>query len=281
MTFDLAKYKLRSQHLVYDDLPWENVPDTHLDEEAINALGYMMDIEGYTSVYLSQLLVSGACLEPTITGFLHVWAYEEMYHSDALRKFLESYGVDVPDSRARDLRMHTNGMRMFNTAVIMVASRWTTVFPAIYLTIGAANELTTLTGYERLAEKTRHPVLSALLARIVKQERQHYAFYRWKAAEYLGASRLARLVTRRYLQSTFVAVGDGAKSKEEIYRLARYLFAGDEGLEAARAIDEEISKLPGLANLGLLERTVQHSSVQGSDAPILVSPTHSRMRHAA
>ncbi|MGC8460651.1 MAG: hypothetical protein ACP5OR_02220 [Candidatus Dormibacteria bacterium] len=281
MTFDLAKYKFRSQHLVYDDLPWENVPDTHLDEEAINALGYMMDIEGYTSVYLSQLLVSGACLEPTITGFLHVWAYEEMYHSDALRKFLESYGVAVPDSRARDLRMRTNGMRMLNTAAIMIASRWTTVFPAIYLTIGAANELTTLTGYERLAEQTRHPVLAVLLARIVKQERQHYAFYRWKASEYLGASRLARVVTRRYLQNTFVAVGDGAKSKEEIYRLARYLFAGDEGLEAARAIDEEIAKLPGLADLGLLERTVNHSRIHGGAATAVVTSPYCRIRDAA
>lgn len=177
--------------------------------------------------------------------------------------------------------MRTDGLRMLNTAIIMVASRWTRIFPAIYLTIGAVNELTTLTGYRLLAEKTQHPVLQELLARIVKQERQHYAFYRWKASEYLASSRMARAVTRRYLARTFVAVGDGAKSKEEIYRLARYLFPGDDGRQEACAIDCEIDRLPGLGGLGLLERTVRKAA--GSEGTLVhtAPQVHARVGKAA
>src|SRR5436309_36858 len=42
---------------------------------------------------------------------------------------------------------------------------------------GAINELTTLTGYRRLAALAGHPVLSELLERITRDESRHFFFY--------------------------------------------------------------------------------------------------------
>jgi rubrerythrin len=45
------------------------------------------------------------------------------------------------------------------------------------MTWGAINELSTLTGYRALATRADHPLLSIVLARIVKDERRHFSFY--------------------------------------------------------------------------------------------------------
>src|SRR5260370_457122 len=142
----------------------------------------MMDIEGHTSIYLGEILASKASLDPEITGFLHVWAYEEMFHSLALRRFLRSYGVDIPDSRPATVRAGDNSGRVKTTLAILVGSHLFDFFPAVYLCVGAINELTTLWAYQQLVARTGHPVLEELLRRIVLQERRHYAYYRWQAA---------------------------------------------------------------------------------------------------
>jgi hypothetical protein len=50
----------------------------HYRRGAVDAMLYMMDIESHTAIYLSELLVSKACMDPVITSFLSIWAYEEI-----------------------------------------------------------------------------------------------------------------------------------------------------------------------------------------------------------
>src|SRR4029453_5031084 len=47
-------------------------------------------------------------------------------------------------------------------------------------------------GYARLIDRARHPVLTALLSRIMRQEGRHIAFYAAEAERRLAARRRAR-----------------------------------------------------------------------------------------
>jgi len=259
MTFDLERYQYQSEKIDLTGIEWDRAPDTPMSPQAIRSLVYMMDIEGHTSIYLAEILASKASLDPEITGFLHVWAYEEMFHSLALRRFLRSYGVEIPDSRPATVRAGDNAGRVKTTLAILVGSHLFDFFPAVYLCVGAINELTTLWAYQQLVARTGHPVLEELLRRIVRQERRHYAYYRWQAQRHLERSARTRRWTRRFLDRTFGAVGEGVKTQAEIDDLVLHLFSGDDGRQVARRIDAEISRLPGFQGAYLAERTLDRA----------------------
>ena len=254
MAFDIERYKVNSGKIDLGDIDWAEVRRYPLPRGAIEAMTYMMDIETHTAIYLSELLVSKACMDPVITAFLSCWVYEEMYHGEAFVRFLREYGIPISPDRPREIRLKEGFGRVSATMTIMLGSYVLPFFPALYLSVGAVNEMTTLTGYRQLQKRAQHPVLDVILERIIKQERTHYAFYRSMAEKLLAESPSARGVTRWFMQKRFVAVGDGVKTDAEVDQLALYLFDGDDGLEAARAIDRAVSTLPGLRGVALLER---------------------------
>ena len=133
----------------------------------------------------------------------------------------------------------------------MVAGVWPD-FVAVHMTWGAINELTTLTGYQRLAELAGHPVLSELLARIGRDEARHFAFYFKQAGQRLarpGAARVARFLVDRF----WAPVGSGVAPTAETRFVARHLFGDAEGRAAARRIDATIRRLPGFDDVALVE----------------------------
>ena len=110
-------------------------------------------------------------------------------------------------------------------------------------------------GYRRLAKLAGHPVLSALLERIMLDESRHFFFYYRQAEERLlrpGAARVSRAIVDRF----WAPVGSGEQGREELRFLAGYLFSGDEGRAAARKIDETIRRLPGFSTVRLVEAWV-------------------------
>jgi hypothetical protein len=121
------------------------------------------------------------------------------------------------------------------------------------MTWGAINELTTLTGYRRLAKLAAHPVLAQLLERIMLDESRHFFFFYYRQAEDRlrrpGAARVSRAIVDRF----WAPVGSGEQGREELRFLAGYLFSGDEGRAAARKIDETIRRLPGFSTVRLVE----------------------------
>src|SRR5215813_12785985 len=176
-TVPLAKYVEASRKLDTSDIAWDRVRDYALPEGARDCLVYMADIEGYTIGYLRDLLNTAAIDDPDIARFMTLWAYEEMFHEEALQRFLGELGVRFTRDRQAWLRRRTP---WWDRAMMMGASAvsWMTAdFIAVYMTWGAINELTTLTAYELLAERAGHPLLADLLARIVQDERRHYSFY--------------------------------------------------------------------------------------------------------
>ena len=254
MAFDIERYKDNSRKIDLSDIDWSRVRDHEVPQGAIDAMTYMMDIETHTVIYLSELLVSKACMDPVITSFLSAWVYEEMYHGEAFVKFFRAYGIPVPDDRPKEVRLKEGFGRVGATMTIMFGSYILPFFPALYLTVGAVNELTTLTGYGQLKSRCNHPVLNQILDRVIKQERTHFAFYRSMSEQLLGESATARAVTRAYYQAKPRVVGEGVKNEAEIDQLAAYLFDGEDGLEAARSVDRQVALLPGLKGFDMLEK---------------------------
>ena len=117
---------------------------------------------------------------------------------------------------------------------------------------GAINELTTLTAYRRLAALAGHPLLSALLERIMLDESRHFFFY-YRQAERRMQRRLVARAARLIVDRFWSPVGAGVQPGAEMVFMARYLFGDDEGRAAARRVDETIRRLPGFDGVRLLE----------------------------
>ena len=258
---DLDTYISRSRALDLTGIAWDDVPRHPLPAEAVRTLRHMQDIEAHTIVYLRTLLSTRALDDPEVATFLACWFYEETFHARALARFLEAAGHEVvPRVRSKQ----SLPQRIEALATAWLARAWPD-FVAVHMTWGAINELTTLTGYRRLAELAGHPVLSDLLARIMRDESRHFAFYFHQAARRLVRPRTARL-TRRIVERFWAPVGAGVQPDEELRFLAGHLLSGPDGRAAARRIDETIRSLPGLAGVELMEAWMARTRPDASGA---------------
>jgi hypothetical protein len=246
---DIEAYVGRSRAIDLAAIKWAEVPRHPLPPEAVRTLHYMQDIESHTIVYLRELLATRAIDEPEVATFLACWLYEETFHGLALERFLSAAGHPVgPRARARGQEPLLK--RVEASAVAWLSRVWPD-FCALHMTWGAINELTTLTGYRRLARVAGHPVLTELLERIMLDEARHFSFYYHQAELRLrrpGAARISRLLVDRF----WGPVGNGEQGRDELRFLAGYLFGGEEGRAAARKVDETIRRLPGFATVRLL-----------------------------
>jgi len=244
----LESYPDHSRALDLGGLAWQDVPRHPLPREAVRALHYMQDIETHTIVYLRELLATRAIDEPGVGDFLACWIYEEAAHGRALARFLAASGEPV----AHRPRSRPGAGQRFQERMIAAVSRCWPDFLGAHMTWGAINEISALTGYQRLAQVAPHPVLEELLARIQRDEARHFGFYFHQARRWLerpGVARVVHFLIRRF----WGPVGSGVQPDAETRFLADYLFTGAEGRAAARRVDRTIRTLPGLGDLPLLE----------------------------
>ena len=241
----------RTRGLDLRGIAFDAVRDHPLPGEAVRVLGYMQDVESHTIVYLRELASTTAIDEPGIGTFLACWLFEETFHGRAIRRFLDAAGHPVAE-RARSRAPLRK--RVESTLTAALSRHWPD-FVAVHMTWGAIQELTTLTGYQRLASITGHPVLSELLARIVRDEARHFGFYYEQARRRLGRPGVAR-VTRWLVEHFWAPVGSGVEPAEDTRFLADYLFGDADGRAAATKVDRTIQALPGLAGLPLLEHWI-------------------------
>jgi hypothetical protein len=246
--FDLDGYVGRSRALDCSGIGWDEVPRHPLSAEVVRTLRYMQDIESHTIVYLRTLLATRALDDPEVATFLACWFYEETFHGRALARFLAAAGHGVVE-RTRSRMSVPQSLEARATGVL--AKLWPG-FVAVHMTWGAINELTTLTGYQRLAAVAGHPILTELLARIIKDESRHFYFYYRQAERRLHKPSTARL-TRALVDRFWAPVGTGVQPASETRFLARYLFGDAEGRAAARKLDGRIRQLPGFDGVELLE----------------------------
>jgi hypothetical protein len=248
--FDLDAYVERSRKLDLAGIAWDDVPRWPVPPDVVRSLRYMQDVESHTIMYLKTLLATRAVDDPEIATFLACWLYEETFHGRAIARFLAAAGAPIgPRPTPRSWR--SLGDRAQAMAVALLARAWPD-FVAVHMTWGAINELTTLTGYERLRSVAGHPVLAELLARIMRDESRHFYFY-FRQAERRLVRPLAARVTRAIIDRFWAPVGSGVQPAAETRFLASYLFGGGEGRVAARRVDETIRRLPGFGDARLLD----------------------------
>jgi hypothetical protein len=268
--FDLDAYVGRSRAVDLSDIRWHDVRRYPLAPAAVRTLRYMQDIESHTIIYLRELLATRAVDDPEVATFLACWLYEETFHGIALARFLDAAGHPVP-VRAR-ARGQEPLIKRLEAALVAGLSRLWPDFCALHMTWGAINELTTLTGYRRLARVAGHPVLTELLDRIVLDESRHFFFYYRQAEQRLrrpAAARVSRMIVDRF----WAPVGSGEQAEVEVRFLASYLFADEESRAAARKVDDTIRRLPGFDGIRLLEawidrvaaRPTSHGGCHGHD----------------
>jgi hypothetical protein len=218
----------------------------------------MHDVEYHTVCYLRDLLVTPAHRDPTVTTFLTLWNVEEMYHGDAIGAVLAAHGERAGRERVSETRQRLGPFDRIAPAAhaigsIVVGSAWT----AVHMTWGAVNEWTAQAAYARLGQLADHPTLSALLARIMRQEGRHADFYARQAERRLRDDAKARWLTRTALRRWWAPVGSTLLPRREVTFLASHLFTGDEGRAMTQRIDRRLDQLPGLGGLELTTGAAQ------------------------
>lgn len=247
--FDLDRYLRNSKAVPVEDLAWDQVPLHPLTEGEVRFLQYMMNIESHTIVYLRELLSTKVIEDTEVTSFLSCWAYEEFFHGRALERFLTAYvGPGVVRNEAADrLRNSSPVGRALKRMLGPVVSATTPAFAAVHMTWGAAQECTTLHAYEALARQSQHPVLKELMARIVKDERRHFAFYSNQAERRLSETPGMQRITRWAMDRLWRPVGVGTMPERESDFTAWLLFRDAAGQADLRAVDQTMAQLPGMA----------------------------------
>lgn len=251
---DLGALVSRSSVFDAAAVDWSAIANHPLPADAQRTLRYMQDVESHTIIYLRDLLSTHAVDDPTIAGFLATWFYEETAHGRALARFLAACGAPLGPSSTAVRPWLSERVEAVGTACL--AALWRD-FPVVHMTWGAINELTTLTGYRRLAERAGHPVLESLLAEIMRDESRHFGFYFEQAAQRLQRSALARRLTRTLVDRFWDPVGAGVQPASETRFLAAYLFSGPDGRAAALTVDRTIRRLPGFADAQLLTAWIE------------------------
>jgi hypothetical protein len=253
----------RSELFEWSPTSWDVARDHPLPTPAVRTLLYMQDIESHTIIYLRELLATRAIDDPEVAEFLACWFYEESLHGRILAQFLRAAGYEpVKRERSRPrLRLRLEAIGIANV------SRLWPDFVTVHMTWGAINELTTLTGYRRVAQLAGHPLLEDLIGRIARDESRHFAFYYDQAERRLTASPTARRVARALVDRFWAPVGHDVQPASETRYIAQYLFSGSDGRAAAQLIDRTIRRLPGFDGVDLLEAWIERSSGETADAP--------------
>src|SRR5215471_17344507 len=138
----IDKYIEASRKLDTSGLAWNRVRDWKLEPVVLECLLFMSDIEGYTVGYLRDLLNTSAIHDPELSRFMTLWAYEELFHQEALNRFLAEFEISVARSRISMLLKQTTRSDRLMMAGARLASRVTEDFLAVFMVWGAINELT-------------------------------------------------------------------------------------------------------------------------------------------
>ena len=252
MTTDIDRWAERTARLDLSDIDFDAFADQPLAPEVLRSLRYMHDVEYHTVCYLRDLLVTSAHADPDITTFLSMWCFEEYWHGEAIARVLAAHGETAGGPRVAAVRDRRRWRDKIDPIGHLLGSALAgPSFIAIHMSWGALNEWTTQAGYARLIAKAKHPVLTTLLKRIMRQEGRHIDFYSSTARDLLTGNRRAQRLARFALERLWKPVGAGVMPEEEVGFLVGYLFGDRDGREWAARVDNSVDRLPGLSGLHL------------------------------
>jgi len=251
---DIDRYISASAKIETKDLDWETARRVGLTDDERFVLTYFSDIESQTIRYLRMLLQMKIAFKPDVSAFLTTWNYEEFFHGYELANLLSECGYRPEENRIEKVKSRARLNEWLEMLFAPLLSKiFHHQFPAVYLSFGAIQEMTTLRGYERLYSVTQNPVLKTLCERIAKQERRHFAWYFNHARELLCQSRSAQRLARSLLEFNWVPVGAGVKTPSEVNQLFSIVFPGEFGRKLVREVDAKMGSLPGMDGIRLME----------------------------
>ena len=250
MAFDLENFAATSERVQWEDLDFDAFDAQPLDAPTLRVLRYMCDVEYHTSCYLRDLLVTRSHRKDEARGFMTTWNREEFWHGEALAAVLKRHDivVDYDELKAKRIKL---GWReaLGPTKQSALSNLVGDDFVAVHMTWGAANELSAVAAYRRLAQMMDHPALSPLLKRIAQQETRHVAFYSTQARQALDRSLSAPRLVRTLMEKAWRPVGSGVMDTEEVRDVMGYLFTGQAA--ALDKLDQSLARLPGLDGLAV------------------------------
>jgi rubrerythrin len=250
--FDLEKFLTISRPLDLSGIPLEDAAKYPVHESEVRVVRYIQDTELYTVHYMKALMETSALADEEARAFLVNWGYEECYHGRALAKFLELTG-HAPSRKSIDEFAKPRRFReIIQDVGGRLASQISKDFTAVHMTWGAINELTACHAYASLADQSANPILAAIVRRIIKDERRHFAFYYQQARRRLGPP-FAQKMVKFALQKLWEPVG-GTMNPEDRDFVAAYLFDDARGAERLADVDRTIARLPSLEWFGLVTK---------------------------
>jgi rubrerythrin len=261
---EVERYLTLSRRIEIESFPWDAVREVPLTQDEVFALTYMMDIEAHTPFYMRDLATPRAMHDADVVSFLTMWAYEEMYHGEALRKLLEAAGVPVEADRTVRVKTAATLQETIERVGSWLLGALTKHFMAAHMAWGAINERTAWAAYTQLARSSKNPVVRKLLPQIAKDERRHYSFYAGQARKRLENEPFGQRFVGAIIHRAWTPVGKGVRTDDDVARLGQVVFAGEQGLEEAREIDSDIRKIPGLHAFAGMERVIQSAHHRAS-----------------
>ena len=229
---------------------WSDARTGRLTDEEVFQLTYAAQVEWGTEGTFASLNISR---DPVVKRFLHVWLDQEVAHANLLARVLAGHGVAVdPIHRApKHRRGAARGKLLNQLARLGVGDD----FFAVHMSWGAINELTTIRFYGVMRAKTSSELLRSVLRDMMAQEALHYSFYRNLAIRRLAGNPRGQRIVRWALQHLWSPVGVGLRTRADVDRLMLGLFA-DRPDQVAQ-MDGQINRIPGLADLDLVRRTIE------------------------
>ena len=236
---------------------------------------YMMDIETHTVIYLRDLLGTRRQRSsdhglPLLLGLRGALARRGL-----LRLPAGAYGIELPAepklpdgrtpmptraTRTGRLREQLGVGHQLSLLPTMAGSMLLRDFIALHMTWGAINELTTLTGYHALIRRSDHPVLHAMLRRVIQDERRHFAFYRARGRPGWRARRAGCGASSASSSSTSGRRSAPASSRRRRSTRWRSTCSAATSRGASScAIDRTVAEFPGLEGLRLVEQALDEA----------------------
>ncbi|MBK6533758.1 MAG: hypothetical protein IPF99_30485 [Deltaproteobacteria bacterium] len=206
-SFNIDKFISASRPLDLSGIRLEDAANFPLSPSEVRVMRYMQDTEFYTVHYMKALMETHALADNEARAFMVCWGYEECFHGRALARLVEVCGHEPSRRSIEEFarpRKSTEVVQDFGGRLLSFLSK---DFLATHMTWGAINELTAIHAYSRLAELSANPIVDAVMRRIVKDERRHFAFYYQQGKRRLQHSALAQRMASLSLKALWEPVG--------------------------------------------------------------------------
>jgi hypothetical protein len=249
-----------------------------VDPDWCRVLHVVAQLEADTAISAQHAHTLGIDRTADVAAFLPVWTAEEAAHAAAIRAVLERQVYEAPTAAPGSIaRRRRTVARLPRRAIGRLRP-----IGVLYGVLGAAAEYVTVLVYGELATRVEDPAVVALLREIARQERRHCAFFRGLARQRAGAlSRVEAQLARRVLMAMWEPPGVPSLGLTVWRETFAPLLEDPRLRERVLGMDRVVDSVPGLEDLGLMERFLTDRQVTGTRSTQDGSPWKKPRRKAS